>query len=69
VRFYAAYHVHEKAVYELCFWTYAVAWAHFMSEWFVFGTCKAGPGVAGPAVVSTVSLVWMWVQWGFYVGN
>lgn len=67
IRLYAAYHVHNKQVYELAFWTYGIAFAHFMSEWWVFGSARWGAGIAGPSFVSTGSLVWMWVQWGFYV--
>jgi hypothetical protein len=67
VRLYAAYHIHEKAVYELCLWTYGIAFAHFLSEWWVFGTAKWGRGLASPVVVSTGTLVWMMRQWGAYV--
>ncbi|KAF2275687.1 Erg28 protein [Westerdykella ornata] len=68
IRLYAAYHITNPQVYELAFWTYAVAWAHFFSEWWVFGTARWGPGLMGPVVISSVSLVWMWVQWGVYHG-
>lgn len=68
VRFYAAYHlVGNKPVYDMCMWTFAVAGFHFVSEWLVFRTCKLGKGLAGPLVVSSVSMVWMWTQRGWYV--
>ncbi|KAF2242420.1 ergosterol biosynthesis protein-like protein [Trematosphaeria pertusa] len=69
VRLYAAYHITDKAVYELGMWTYGIAWAHFMSEWWVFGTTRWGAPLAGPVFVSTGSLVWMWVQREFYLGQ
>lgn len=51
----------------MAFMTYLVAWGHFVSEWQVFGTARLGKGLLGPLVVSTASLVWMFMQWGFYV--
>ncbi|KAK5138128.1 hypothetical protein LTR08_004823 [Meristemomyces frigidus] len=68
IRLYAAYHIHEAAVYELAIWTFGLAFAHFVSEWLLFGTARLGRGLAGPLVVSTVSCSWMLVQWGSYVG-
>jgi hypothetical protein len=67
IRFYAAYHINEPAFYQLAIWTYVVAFAHFASEWFVFGTTRWGKPLAGPVFVSTGSLVWMVSQWGYYV--
>ncbi|KAF2188576.1 ergosterol biosynthesis protein-like protein [Zopfia rhizophila CBS 207.26] len=67
IRLYAAYHIDEPLIYQLALWTYGVAWAHFMSEWWVFGTTRWGKGLAGPVFVSSGSLMWMWLQWGFYV--
>jgi hypothetical protein len=67
VRFYAAYNIDNPAMYQLALWTYAVAWAHFMSEWWVYGTTRWGKPLMGPVIVATSSLVWMWTQWGFYV--
>ncbi|KAF2423781.1 ergosterol 28 [Tothia fuscella] len=68
VRLYAAYYITNPQIYQLAFTTYVVAFLHFFSEWLVFGTARAGPGLLGPAVVSTASLSWMWLQWGYYVG-
>jgi len=67
VRLYAAYHIHEAAVYELALWTFGLAFAHFASEWLVFGTARWGKGLAGPVFVSTVTGTWMLVQWSNYV--
>jgi len=67
IRLYAAYHIHDQAVYELAFWSFGVAWAHFMSEWLIFKTTSWGSGLAGPVIVSTSSLVWMWSRWDYYV--
>ncbi|KAF2489425.1 Erg28 protein [Lophium mytilinum] len=67
IRLYAAYYTSDPRVYELAFATYAIAWGHFMLEWWVYGSARWGPGLGSPVVVSSTSLVWMWVQWGFYV--
>lgn len=68
VRLYAAYHVHERAWFDLGMWTFVVAGAHFFAEWRVYGTTRLGLPLAGPLVVSSVSLVWMAMQRGWYVG-
>ena len=67
VRLYAAYNISNPAIYQLGIWTYGIAWAHFMSEWFIFKSTHMSAGLAGPVIVSTASLVWMFAQWGFYV--
>lgn len=67
VRLYAAYHINEPAMYQLAMWTYGVAWLHFMSEWLVFGTTRWGRPLAGPVLVANGSLIWMLLQWGWYV--
>ncbi|KAG9238937.1 Erg28 like protein-domain-containing protein [Amylocarpus encephaloides] len=67
VRLYAAYYISNPQIYQMAFLTYVVAWSHFMSEWWVFGTARWGRGLAGPVVIATGSLVWMWVQWEFYI--
>jgi len=67
VRLVAAYHISNPQIYQLAFCTYAVAFAHFMSEWLVFKSTSWGPGLTGPVLISTGTLVWMYLQWGFYV--
>lgn len=69
IRFYGAYYLANKQIYELCLWTFFVAGGHFISEWLIFGTCKLGKGFAGPLVVSSVSIVWMLSQKDFYVSS
>lgn len=68
VRFQAALAIHDPVAYRLAFASYVLAGAHFFSEWLVFGTVRVRT-VAGmqPLVVASVSGVWMWGQWGFYV--
>lgn len=68
VRLYAAYNIHNPQIYQMAYLTYVVAFAHFMSEWFYFKTARWGAPLAGPVVIATGSLVWMALQWGFYVG-
>ena len=67
VRLYAAYNISNPQLYQLAIWVYAVAWLHFMSEWALFKTVAWGRGLAGPVLISTGSLVWMFSQWDFYV--
>ncbi|RLV93677.1 Ergosterol biosynthetic protein 28 [Spathaspora sp. JA1] len=69
VRFYCAYNVTNKAVYELGQFTFLVAGWHFFSEWLIYKTCKLGKGLAGPLIVATVSSIWMYLQKDFYLAN
>ena len=69
VRLYAAYHINEPGMYTLGMWTYGVAWMHFMGEWWVFGTTRWGKPLAGPVIVSTTSLVWMFLQKDYYLSQ
>jgi hypothetical protein len=66
IRFYAAYNISNPQIYQIAFWSYAIAFAHFNSEWLVFRTTSWGKGLAGPVFVSTATLLWMWSQWDFY---
>lgn len=67
IRLYAALNIHDPLVYQLALATYAVAWGHFMSEWFAFGTARWGRALAGPVIVSTGTLIWMLTTWSEYV--
>jgi hypothetical protein len=67
VRLFAAYNIDHPAFYALAFCMYVVAFAHFGSEWLVYGTAEWGSPLAGPMIVSTSTIAWMVAQWGFYV--
>lgn len=67
IRLYAAYNISNPQLYQLAIWAYAIAWFHFMSEWMLFKTAVWGRGLAGPVLISTGSLIWMYCQWGYYV--
>ena len=67
IRLYAAYNISDPTMYQLALWTYTLALGHFACEWFYFGTAKWGAGLAGPVLVSTGSLAWMFWQWESYV--
>ncbi|PSS25511.1 hypothetical protein M430DRAFT_115252 [Amorphotheca resinae ATCC 22711] len=67
VRLYAAYNISNPQIYQMAYWTYVIAFAHFMSEWWIFGTTKWGAPLAGPVIVASSSLIWMWLQWEYYV--
>lgn len=67
VRLYAAYNITNGAFYQLAMWSYVVAWVHFMSEWFIFKTTRWGKPLAAPLVVANMSLIWMSLQYGYYV--
>jgi hypothetical protein len=67
IRIYAAHDVSNGGVYGLAFASYAVALAHFTLEWWVYGTTRWTVALAGPVLVSSGSLVWMWLVWDQYV--
>jgi len=67
IRLYAAYNITNAAVYQLAIWVYFVAFAHFSSEWMVFKTARWGLPIAGPMIISSGSLVWLFMQWSAYV--
>ncbi|TFK40303.1 Erg28 like protein-domain-containing protein [Crucibulum laeve] len=67
VRAYAAYHIHEKSIFDMAFMTYLIAFGHFSSELLIFRTATINIGVLSPVIVSTTSLIWMFTQYDFYV--
>ncbi|KLO09758.1 Erg28-like protein [Schizopora paradoxa] len=67
VRFYAAYHINDKIVYDMALFTYLFAFGHFFSETFIFRTAKLNLPVLSPMIVSTSTLFWMMSQYDFYV--
>ncbi|CDO72472.1 hypothetical protein BN946_scf184980.g13 [Trametes cinnabarina] len=67
VRFYAAYNINNKLIYDLALFTYLFAFFHFGSELMIFRTARPSPPNMSPVVVSTTSLVWMLTQYNFYV--
>jgi len=69
VRLYCAYHINEKAIYDITMWTYIGAAGHFLTEWLIYRSANFGPGLLGPLIVAPVSLVWMSQQYDFYVGK
>ncbi|TFK85055.1 Erg28-like protein [Polyporus arcularius HHB13444] len=67
VRFYAAYNIHNKQVYDLALFTYLFALLHFGTELLVYRSLKIGFPAFSPVVVASSSLIWMFTQYNFYV--
>ncbi|EDR08689.1 uncharacterized protein LACBIDRAFT_190509 [Laccaria bicolor S238N-H82] len=67
VRAYAAYHINEKIIYDMAMFTYLIAFGHFSSEILIFRTARAKGGVISTVIVSTSSLIWMFLQYDYYV--
>lgn len=68
IRLYAAYQIDQKPVYDLALWTYAIALAHFSSEWLVFGTARLRGRFVFPVIVASGTLIWMVTQRASYLG-
>ncbi|EEH41775.1 ergosterol biosynthesis protein [Paracoccidioides lutzii Pb01] len=66
IRLYAAYYISESHVYDLAMWTYGIAFAHFVSEWLIFGSAKAKGRFISPLFVASGSLLWMATQRKWY---
>ncbi|OBZ72126.1 Ergosterol biosynthetic protein 28 [Grifola frondosa] len=67
VRFYAAYNIHSKQIYDMALFSYLFAFAHFGSELLIFRTAKLNIAVMSPVVVASTSLIWMIMQYDYYV--
>ena len=67
IRYYAAYHLDSRDIYIVTLWTFGIALFHFLSEWLVYGTMQFGKGIVPSLTVAIVSLVWMTLQYDFYV--
>lgn len=42
--------------------------SHYAGKVLVYGTMKVGKGPTPSLFVATTSVVWMGMQWSFYVG-
>lgn len=67
IRVYGAYHVHEPALYQLCWFTHVLAATHFTSEIIVFKTLRLGWEHAFPLGAGISGSVWMGLQYAHYV--
>jgi len=67
VRMYAAYNIDNPQIYQMAYWTYVIAFAHFMAEWRVYKSTTWALPLAFPVCIAAATLVWMPIQWGFYV--
>ncbi|KII89913.1 hypothetical protein PLICRDRAFT_53052 [Plicaturopsis crispa FD-325 SS-3] len=67
VRGYAAYNIHDKAIYDITLFTYLLAFGHFSSELLIFRTANINVGIMSTFAVATTSMVWMFKQYDFYV--
>ncbi|RPD61086.1 Erg28-like protein [Lentinus tigrinus ALCF2SS1-7] len=67
IRFYAAYNINNKQVYDLALFSYLFALLHFGTELVVYRSVKIAAPVFSPVVVASSSLIWMFTQYNFYV--
>lgn len=70
IRLYGSWYlVGNKQIYELCLWSFMVAFGHFYLELSVYKNCKFDKGFMGPLIVSTTSIIWMATQKEFYLDD
>ncbi|KAI0688402.1 Erg28-like protein [Cytidiella melzeri] len=67
VRFYTAYDIHNKTLYDMSLLSYLIVFGHYTSEVLVYGTATLKGPILSPLVVGTTSLVWMIRQYDYYV--
>ncbi|KAG5951416.1 hypothetical protein E4U53_003152 [Claviceps sorghi] len=67
VRCYAAYNLYLGPVYNIAYWTYIVAFAHFFSEKFLFKSMTFGLPQVFPFIFATGALIWMPLVRDYYV--
>ncbi|KAI0059121.1 Erg28-domain-containing protein [Artomyces pyxidatus] len=68
-RFYAAYNITDRAVYHMTVWTYIIALLHFTSEIAIFRTAKLEMSSVMPFLVAGTSIIWMIMQYNFYLST
>ena len=54
-------------MYNLAYWTYLVAFGHFVSELLVFRSMTLGVPQMFPLTLATAALIWMPLVRDFYV--
>jgi hypothetical protein len=68
IRIYAAYHLQDPALYQLCMWTFVIALSSFSSEVFFYKTAPiSSPGVYPAMIMSFSMLTWMLWSYSNYV--
>jgi len=67
VRLYASYHLSYGPMYNLAYWTYLVAFGHFVSELLIFKSMTLGVPQMFPLTLATTALIWMPLVRGYYV--
>jgi len=69
IRFYAAYGIENRFLYQLGIWTHVIAAVHFTSEMLVYKTVRMGWEHMFPFFAAYVGTVWMALQYNHYVVN
>lgn len=68
IRLYAAYDITNPALFQLAFFTHAIAVVHFTSEVLVFKTMRPSRELLAPMAGGLSGLVYMSLQWKHYMG-
>ncbi|KAF2237010.1 Erg28 protein [Viridothelium virens] len=68
VRFYCAYDITNKPLYDLAMWTCVTGMIHFGLEWSVFKSGRIGVPLLSPVVVAGATFAWMFTQRETYLG-
>ncbi|KAJ1842056.1 ergosterol biosynthesis protein, partial [Coemansia sp. RSA 2708] len=59
LRYKCAFNMGDALLYDITFWSYVIAGAHFMSEVLVFRTVKLPGPVLSTFCVAVTSILWM----------
>ncbi|KAH8654971.1 ergosterol biosynthesis protein [Tricladium varicosporioides] len=69
IRTYAAYQIESKDIFVIALWTYAIALTHFCTECWVYRTMKMGKELLPSFAIALGTMLWMLVQWEYYVAK
>jgi hypothetical protein len=69
IRFYAAYGIENRFLYQLGIWTHVIAAAHFTSEMLIYKSVRFGWEHSFPFFASYIGTIWMVSQYNHYVVN
>ncbi|XP_025103719.1 probable ergosterol biosynthetic protein 28 isoform X2 [Pomacea canaliculata] len=68
LRFACAINIHNKILYHLTFFSFFLAFGHFVTELYPYETAELSLGVLAPLTVSSMSIILMSVGY-FFLGH
>ncbi|KXS11494.1 ergosterol biosynthesis protein Erg28 [Gonapodya prolifera JEL478] len=67
IRVYGAYYITSKPIYEVTMASFLIAFGSFLSEILIGTASVRSFGAVSPLFVSSISFLWMYVEYGNYI--